>query len=80
MKVAITGANGFVASHIMKTFTDFVVIKRDDSEAEILLKLEGVYAVFNLAGAPIIKKWTPEYKKVLLSSRVDSTKKVSQCN
>jgi len=74
MKVAITGASGFVSSHLIKTFTDFVSIHRDEREDEILSKLEGVDVVFNLAGAPIINKWSESYKKVLLSSRVDTTR------
>ena len=76
MKVAMTGANGFVGSELKKTFTDFVTIERNDSEDEILEKLENVDAVFNLAGAPIIKRWSESYKKVLLSSRIQSTKKL----
>lgn len=76
MKVAITGASGFVASHLTKNFSDFVSIHRNDTEDEILAKLEGVDVVFNLAGAPIIKKWSESYKKVLISSRVETTKTV----
>ena len=52
MKIALNGANGFVASYLKEKFTDFVVIKRDDSEEETLQKLEEVDAVFNLAGSP----------------------------
>lgn len=76
MKVALTGANGFVASHLKKSFKDYVVIERNDSEDEILKKLENVDAVFNLAGAPIIKRWSKSYKKILLSSRVDTTRNI----
>ena len=76
MKVAITGASGFVASHLKEQFQDFVEIKRGDSEDEILAKLKDVDVVFNLAGAPIIKRWSESYKKVLLSSRVETTKKL----
>lgn len=36
--------------------------------------LEGVDAVVNLAGAGVAdKRWTPEYKQTILTSRVDST-------
>ena len=76
MKVALTGANGFVASNLKKKFTDYVVIDRNDNEDEILRKLENVDAVFNLAGAPIIKRWSEEYKQVLLTSRVDTTQRI----
>lgn len=76
MKVALTGANGFVASYLKKIFTDYVVIERSDSEDEILKKLYDVDAVFNLAGAPIVKRWSDSYKQVLLSSRIDTTKRV----
>ena len=74
MKIAITGASGFVASRLTKVFTNYVSIGRNDSEDEILSKLEGVDAVFNLAGAPIVKKWSESYKKILISSRVDTTR------
>lgn len=67
---------GFVGSHIRKMFTDYVVIERNDSEEQILEKLQDVQVVINLAGAPIIKKWTETYKKTLVSSRVESTKKI----
>ena len=76
MKIALTGAKGFVGSNLMRKFTDYVVIDRNDNEEEILQKLDGVDAVFNLAGAPIIKRWNEKYKKVLLSSRVTTTKKL----
>jgi uncharacterized protein (TIGR01777 family) len=76
MKVALTGASGFVGSHLLKEFKDYVVIERRDTQEQILEKLNGVDAVFNLAGAPIIKRWSDEYKKVLISSRVETTKKL----
>lgn len=76
MKVALTGANGFVASHLKKSFNDYVVFERNDTQEIMLEKLKGVDVVCNLAGAPIIKRWSDAYKKVLLSSRVETTKRV----
>lgn len=76
MKVALTGASGFVGSHLVKHFSDYVVINRSDSEDEILKKLHDVDVVFNLAGAPIVKRWSESYKKILVSSRVETTKKL----
>jgi len=76
MKVAMTGASGFVAAHLQEQFSEYVVIGRNDDEDTIVKKLQGVDVVFNLAGAPIIKRWSDVYKKTLLSSRVDTTKKL----
>ena len=76
MRVAFSGASGFVASHLQKVFSDFVAVGRDDTHEQILEKLRGVDAVFNLAGAPIIKRWSEAYKEVLRSSRIETTKKL----
>jgi len=76
MKVALNGASGFVASHLKKHFSDYVILDRDDSEQDILNKLQNVDVVFNLAGAPIMKRWSESYKKTLLSSRIKTTKKL----
>ncbi len=74
MKVAITGASGFVAKHLVKVFSDYVQINRDDTKEQILQKLKNVDVVINLAGAPIIKRWNEEYKKLLHVSRIQTTK------
>ena len=76
MKIAMSGASGFVASALKKEFPDVVVIERNDSVERIVEKLQGVYAVFNLAGAPIAARWDEDYKKVLRSSRIDITRKI----
>lgn len=76
MKVAMSGASGFVANALKEVFSDVVVIERGDSVEQIVKKLQGVHAVFNLAGAPIATRWDEAYKKVLYSSRIDTTKKL----
>ena len=76
MKVALTGASGFVGTALQKVFGNNVTIDRDDSDAEILQKLEGVDVVINLAGAPIIKRWSDPYKRVLKQSRIQTTEKL----
>ena len=80
MKIAMSGANGFVATALKKAFPDVVVLERNDSTQQIVEKLQGVYAVFNLAGAPIAARWDEEYKKVLRSSRIDTTRKIVECS
>ena len=73
MKIALTGASGFVGTALQKSFENCVIINRQDDEQKILQKLEGVDVVINLAGAPIIKRWSDPYKKVLLESRIHTT-------
>lgn len=74
MKIALTGASGFVGAALQKRFNDCVTVTRSDDEAAILKKLEHVDVVINLAGAPIIRRWSDPYKKVLLKSRIDTTR------
>jgi len=76
MKIAMTGATGFVGSALRKHFSDCVIIKRDETLEEITAKLKDVDVVINLAGAPIIKRWSESYKRVLIESRVETTKKL----
>ncbi len=76
MKIAMSGASGFVANALKKRFPDVVVIERNDDVKTITQKLAGVDAVFNLAGAPIAARWDDAYKKVLWSSRIETTKKI----
>lgn len=76
MKVALTGASGFVGTALQKVFNHTITIERNDSEEEIKQKLEGVDVVINLAGAPIIKRWSDPYKRVLKQSRIQTTEKL----
>jgi NAD dependent epimerase/dehydratase family enzyme len=76
MKIALTGASGFIGSYLKNYFPDFVIINRNDTEKEIFKKLKDVDLVFNLAGATILKRWSKNYKKVLFSSRIETTKKL----
>lgn len=79
MKVAISGVTGFVGQHLKHTFLErgFEVceIKREDyAQNRLLEKLDGCDTVINLAGAPILKRWSKAYKQVLYDSRVETTK------
>jgi uncharacterized protein (TIGR01777 family) len=83
MKIAISGASGFVGKYLgvvfdRKGWTVAPITRQDlGGNAEGLSDLiEGADVIVNLAGAPIIKKWTRTYKKELYSSRVDTTKKI----
>ena len=79
-KIAITGASGFVGSNLKDIFHqnghDVIAIKREDlKDIEILSNLlNGCDAVVNLAGANIISRWSEEYKNLLYSSRIGTTR------
>jgi hypothetical protein len=83
MKIAMTGATGFVGSFLGEKFARaghaVAPISRRDLGGDggaLPEILRGAGVVVNLAGAPIIKKWTRQYKEELYSSRVDTTRKV----
>lgn len=76
MKIALTGANGFVGTALRKRFPDHVIIHRNDESGTIVKKLEDVDVVINLAGAPIIKRWSEPYKKTLIDSRIHTTRQL----
>ncbi len=74
--IAIAGASGFVGQALQNTLANVVVLDRDDSVDELVEKLARVDVVINLAGAPIVKRWSEDYKKVLYRSRIETTKKL----
>ena len=80
--IAITGASGFVGTNLSKFFTNLnykiIPISRDilNDESKLKKVLEESDVVINLAGANIIGRWTPQYKELLYSSRIDTTSKI----
>jgi len=78
-KIAITGASGFVGTNLINHFKaqgyEVSAIKRDQLKSIDTLKeiVDGCELVINLAGANIINRWTPQYKELLYSSRLDTT-------
>lgn len=89
MRIAITGATGLIGSaltrHLAAAGHQVVPIVRSEPRADEIgwspsegrleaADLAGVDAVVHLAGAGIgDRRWTDEYKRVLMDSRVDST-------
>ena len=80
MKIAMTGATGFVGQHLDRALKErgheVIPIGRQDfpKGATHLASLrEGCDAVIHLAGAPLSRRWTAAYKRELISSRVDTT-------
>lgn len=77
--IAITGSNGFVGTNLKNFFEnagfEVIGIKRDDLKdiKRLTSIIEKTDIVINLAGANIINRWTDSYKKLLYSSRIDTT-------
>ena len=76
MRVAMTGGSGFVGTKLQSHFGEIVLLGRDESVEQIVQKLQNVDVVINLAGAPIIKRWSQGYKKILLQSRIETTRRL----
>ena len=74
MKIAITGATGFIGKRLIELSTElgnsFVALSRDNYKAEAM---EGVDAIVHLAGEPVAQRWSPEVKDRILRSRVEGT-------
>lgn len=81
-RVVITGASGFVGQKLTSMFRsqNFEVIAIKKSDLKDSKKLTSIVneadLVINLAGANIINRWSASYKKLLYSSRIDTTKAI----
>ncbi|HSN49874.1 MAG TPA: TIGR01777 family oxidoreductase [Bacteroidales bacterium] len=86
MQVSISGSSGFTGKEMINILDNqgivFTVINRDSfgmSDAAFLeQKIEGKDAVINLAGAPILQKWTTRKKEEIYNSRIDTTNKIAR--
>lgn len=80
--IAITGASGFVGTSLKNFFGNLgynvVSIKREflNNKQELENIVSSSDFIINLAGANIINRWSDEYKQLLYSSRIDTTKKI----
>lgn len=83
-KIAISGFTGFIASRLSPFLKEkgyhVIPLLRSDFENKALLKekLLSSDIVINLAGEPIIKRWSESYKKKLYISRVDLTRDITE--
>lgn len=80
MNIAISGITGLIGRALSDEFlsNDHCVtgIVREDFSGEVahlIEKLQGMDAVVNLAGAPILNRWTVKGKEQILRSRLDTT-------
>lgn len=84
MRVAITGASGFIGKHLSNYLAGFnhqiIPIGRgllsEESFQHLVEVLENCDAVINLAGATINRRWTSQYKDVMCDSRIGTTSRL----
>ena len=81
MKIAITGARGYLGENIIKELekkdVDIIRVNRHllyGLPQDLAKLISGCHAVINLAGAPIIQRWTKKNKVIIYNSRVLTTK------
>ncbi len=81
--IAISGATGFIGVPLTRALqgAGWRVVPLDrralsGSAGALAGQLRGVRGVINLAGAPIIGRWTPAYKKTLRDSRIGVTRQL----
>ena len=86
MQVSLSGSTGFIGSELLQKHSDkewvFNIINRDtfcmDDETFTAQKIDGADVVINLAGVPVIHRWTEAYKDEIYHSRIDTTRKIVQ--
>lgn len=84
MKIAISGATGYIGKHLTSFLTgqghEITALKRnlfkEEAFAQLLRQIDGCVVIINLAGAPINKRWNDEYKQELYNSRVLVTRQL----
>ncbi len=82
MNIAISGATGFIGSHLSDYFSaQGHVVKgigreyfESGREERLVRLLSDADVVVNLGGAPIDRRWTKAYKQTLYESRFLSTR------
>ncbi|HEY3369483.1 MAG TPA: TIGR01777 family oxidoreductase [Prolixibacteraceae bacterium] len=82
MKIAIAGANGYIAKNLIEELraSDHTIVPIHRSMLSNVERLSELIsqsgAVINLAGAPILQRWTADNRKDILNSRVVSTQNI----
>lgn len=86
MKIALFGSSGMIGTHLKLALRshdhELTLVSREGftkSEADFRESfIEGQDLIINLAGAPLSKRWSEAYKKEIVDSRVETTRKIAQ--
>ncbi len=82
MKIAISGANGYIAKNLIwelqAVHHTIIPIQRNilNNVVQLTKLLSDTDVVINLAGAPILQRWTAANKKEILNSRIETTRNI----
>ncbi len=83
MDIIITGASGYIGSKLKQRLTvaghQVITLTRDylyGREEDLVNMISGAHAVVNLAGAPILQRWTKYNRINIYNSRILTTKKI----
>jgi uncharacterized protein len=78
MKIAVTGASGFVGRRVCERLqTEGHTITRISLRGEVdTAALSGAGAVVHLAGEPVAQRWTADTRRRILESRREGTRKL----
>lgn len=85
MKIAISGASGFIGKYLVGYLTErnhqiIPLVRRlfkEESFPQLVDALESCDVLINLAGAPIDRRWTLQYKQEMYKSRVEVTSRLA---
>lgn len=79
----MSGATGFIGSRLIRAFNEnnweVIPLGRSDFKLDagkLAEKIQGVDTIINLAGAPVIGRWTKARKKAIYESRINVTRKL----
>ncbi|HNW76438.1 MAG TPA: TIGR01777 family oxidoreductase [Bacteroidales bacterium] len=85
MRISVSGASGLVGRALVNEAVrkghEVIIMDRDSfqlpMEEFVRTKIDGAEAVINLAGAPVLKRWTDSWKEEIRNSRILTTRKIA---